>query len=130
MDKQIIPMFVANWYKQFALWVVNNIVSQAATNIKLVLLLCYCMRDGLGDWYMPSADATHAFKSPTLYGHFKEAYVHRQKGSNRATKGSDEGVSSSEDDEDDTYFNITLLQAPPYLLKFILIYKCGTSDLQ
>ncbi|KRZ00558.1 hypothetical protein T4B_1364 [Trichinella pseudospiralis] len=66
------------------------------------------MRDGLGDWYMPSANTTHAFKSRTLYGHFKEAYVHRQKGSNRATKGSDEGASSSENDEDDTYFNITL----------------------
>ncbi|KRY62131.1 hypothetical protein T4D_12230 [Trichinella pseudospiralis] len=35
------------------------------------------MRDGLGDWYMPSADTTHAFKSPTLYGHFKEAILHR-----------------------------------------------------
>ncbi|KRY64571.1 hypothetical protein T4A_1167 [Trichinella pseudospiralis] len=53
---------------------------------KLILLLCYCMRDGLGDWYMPSANTTHAFKSRTLYGHFKEAYVHRQVHSRLAHK--------------------------------------------
>ncbi|KRZ39448.1 hypothetical protein T4C_3222 [Trichinella pseudospiralis] len=47
-------------------------------HLKLILLLCYCMRDGQGDWYMPSANTTHAFKSRILYGHFKEAYVHRQ----------------------------------------------------
>ncbi|KRX86995.1 hypothetical protein T4E_1771 [Trichinella pseudospiralis] len=44
------------------------------------------MRDGLGDWYMPSANTTHAFKSRILYGHFKEAYVHRQVHSRLAHK--------------------------------------------